>query len=83
MTPQKHHPAAPTLREAEDAGNISDVDVEQQLLGESAGGNSLPDVPLPDVPLPDVPLPDVPLPDVPLPDVPPAVARLDGSEGEV
>ena len=87
VTPQKPRPAAPTLREAEAAGNTSDVDVEQQLLGESAGGDSLPDVPLPDVPLPDVPLPDVPLPDVPLPDVPlPDVplpeARPDGSVGE-
>jgi len=61
VTPQKPRPAALTLREAEAAGNTSDVDVEQQLLGESAGGDSLPDVPLPDVPLPDVPLPDVPL----------------------
>jgi hypothetical protein len=53
------------------------VDVDQQLLIESAGGDSLPDVPLPDVPLPDVTLPDVPLPDVPLPE-----ARPDGSVGE-
>jgi hypothetical protein len=70
VTPQKPRPAAPTLREAEAAGNTSHVDVEQQLLGQSAGGNSLPDVPLPDVPLLDVPLPDVPLSDVPLPNVP-------------
>jgi len=27
--------------------------VEQQLLGKSAGGNSLSDVPVPDVPLPE------------------------------
>jgi len=47
--------------------------VDQQLLIESAGGNSLPDVPLPDVPLPDVPLPDAPLPE----------ARPHGSVGEV
>jgi hypothetical protein len=33
VTPPKPRPAAPTLREAEAAGNISDVDVEQQLLG--------------------------------------------------
>jgi len=59
--PQKPRPAAPTLRETEAAGNISDVNVEQQLLSKSAGGDSLPDVRLPDVPLPDVPLPDVPL----------------------
>ena len=92
MTPQKPCPAAPTLPKAEAAGNTSDVDVEQQLLGELAGGNSLPDGPLPDIPLPDVPLPDVPLPDVPLPDVPlpdvllPDVplpeVRPDGSVGE-
>jgi len=85
--PLKPRPAAPTLREAEPAGNTSDVDVDHQLLGKSAGGNSLPDVPLPDVPLPDVPLPDVPLPNVPLPNVPlPNVplpeARPDGSVGE-
>ena len=53
------------MREAEAAGNTSDLDVEQQLLGESAGGDGLPTGPLPDVPLPDVPLPDIPLPDVP------------------
>jgi hypothetical protein len=87
VTPQKLRPAAPTPQEAEAAGNISDVDVEQQLPGESAGGDSLPnirlvDVPLPDVPLLDVPLPDVPLPDVPLHDVPLPEARLDGSVGE-
>jgi len=58
VTPQKPRPAAQTLREAEAAGNTPDVDVEQQLLGESAGGDSLPDVPLPDVPLPDVPIPE-------------------------
>jgi len=77
VTPQKPRPAAPTLRESEAAGNTSDVDVDLQLLGESAGGDSLPDVPLPDVPLPDVILPDVPLPDVPLPEACP-----DGSVGE-
>jgi len=74
VTPQKRRPAAPTLREAEAAGNTSDVDLEQQLLGESAGGDSLPDVPFPDVPLPDVPLRDVPLPHVPV-----AEACPDGS----
>ena len=82
MTPQKPRPAAPILREAEVAGKTSDVDVDQQLLHESAGGNSLHDVPLLDVPLPDVPLPDVSLPDVPLPNVPLPEARPDGSEGE-
>jgi hypothetical protein len=87
VPPQKPRPAAPTLREAEAAKNTSDVDVEQQRLGESAGGDSLPDVSLPDVPLPDVPLPDVPLPDVPLPNaslpnVPVPEARSEGSVGE-
>jgi len=56
--------AVPPLRDAEAAGNTSDVDVEQQLLIESAGGDSLSDVSPPDVPLPDVPLPDVPLNEV-------------------
>ena len=77
VTPQEPRPAARTLREAEAAGNSSDVNVDQQLLGESAVGDSLPDVPLPDVPLPDVALPNVPLPNVPLPE-----ARPDGSVGE-
>jgi len=67
----------PFLQEAWAAGNTSDVDVDQPLLIESAGGDSLPDVPLPDVPLPDVPLPDLPLPDVPVLEV-----RLDGSVGK-
>ena len=62
----------PTLREAEAAGNTSDMDVDKQLLGQSPGGDSLPDALLPDIPLPDIPLPDVPLPG----------ARLDGSLGE-
>jgi len=82
VTSQKPRPAAPTLQEAHAAGITSDVDVDQQLLGESAGGDSLPDVPLPDVPLPDVPLPHVPLPAVPLPDVPLPEAHPDGSIGE-
>jgi len=69
-TPQKPHPAVPTLGESEASGNTSDMDVDQPLRIESAGDDSLPDVPLSDVPLPDVPFPDVPLPDVPLPDVP-------------
>jgi hypothetical protein len=43
----------PTQREAEAAGNTSEVDVEQQLLIDSAGGDSLPDVTLPDVALPE------------------------------
>jgi hypothetical protein len=53
VTPQKPRPAVPTQREAEAARNTSDVDVDQQLLIESAGGDSLPDVSLPDVPLPE------------------------------
>jgi len=76
-TPQEPSSAGLTLRESETAGNAADVDVDQQLLGESAGGDRLPDVPLPDVPLLDVPLPYVRLPDVPLPE-----ARTDGSVGE-
>jgi len=82
LTPQKPRPAAPTLREADAARYPCNVDVEQQLLGESAGGDGLPDGPLPDVPLPDVLLPNVPLPNVPLPDVPLPEARPDGSGGE-
>jgi len=77
VTPQKPRPAVPTLRDAEAARNTSDVDVDQQLLIESAGGDSLPNVPLPNVPLPDVPLPDVPLPNVPFPE-----ARPDGLVGD-
>jgi hypothetical protein len=53
VTPQKPRPAVPTQREAEAAANTSDVDVDQQLLTESEGGDSLPDVPLPDVPHPE------------------------------
>jgi hypothetical protein len=82
VRPQKLRPAAPTPGEAEAAGNISDIDVEQQLLGRSAGGDSLPDIRLPDVALPDIPLLDVPLPDVLLHDLPLPDVRLDGSVGE-
>jgi hypothetical protein len=61
-TTQKPRPAVPTQREADAAGSTLDVyvdvDVDRQLLTESAGGDSLPDVPLPDVILPDVPLPE-------------------------
>jgi len=67
VTPQKLCQAAHTLREAEAARNTSDVDVEQQLLGESAGGDSPPNVPHWNVPLPDVTVPE---------------ARPDGSVGE-
>jgi len=47
------------MLEAESAGSTLDEALDQQLLMESARGDSLPDVPLPDVPLPDVPHPDV------------------------
>jgi hypothetical protein len=53
VRPQKPRPAVPTWREAEESGNTSDEDVNLQLLIESAGGDSLPDVPLPNVPLPE------------------------------
>jgi len=58
VTPQKPRPAVPTQREAEAPGNTSEVNVDQQLLIESAGGDSLPDVPLPNVPLPNVSPPE-------------------------
>jgi hypothetical protein len=51
VTREKPRPAVPTQREAEAAGNTLDVDVDQQLLIESAGGDSLPDVPFPNIPL--------------------------------
>jgi hypothetical protein len=53
VTPLNPRPVVPTQREAEAAGNTTDVVVDQQLLIELAGGDSLPDVPLPDVPLPE------------------------------
>jgi hypothetical protein len=53
VTLQQAHPVVPCLREAEPPGYTSDVDVAQQLLGESAGDDSLPNVPLSDVPLTD------------------------------
>jgi hypothetical protein len=62
----------PTLPEAEAARNTLDVDVNEQLVIESAGGDSLSNVLLPDAPLPDVPLPDASLPEV----------HPDGSVGE-
>jgi hypothetical protein len=63
VTPQKPRPAAPTQQEAEAARNTLHVDVEQQLLGKSASGDSLRNVFLPEVSLPDVPHPEVPLPE--------------------
>ena len=72
MTLQKPRPVVSTLREAEAAGNTPDVDVNQQLLIELVGGDSLSHVPLPNVPPPDVPFPDVLLPE----------AHPDGSVGD-
>ena len=54
VTPRKPHLVVPTLRDAEAAGITMDVDVGQQLLGNSPCGDSLTDVPLPNVSLPDV-----------------------------
>jgi len=62
VTPQKPRLVVPSLRQPEELRNTLDLDVDQQLLGQSAGGDSLPDIPLPDVPLPDGPLPEA-LPD--------------------
>jgi len=55
VMPQKHRPAVPMQREAEAAGNTSDVYVDHQLLIESTGDGRLPDDPLPDDPLPEAP----------------------------
>jgi hypothetical protein len=79
---QKPRPAVPTWREAQAARSTADVDLYEQLLVESAGGDNLSDVPLPNVPLPDVPLPNVPLLDVSVPIVPVPEARPDGSVGD-
>jgi hypothetical protein len=74
----------PTLREGEEVGNTSgvdvdmDVDVDQQLMFESTGADILPDVTLPDVPLFDVSLPELPVQDMPL-----SEARPDRSVSEV
>jgi len=73
----------PILQEVEAAGNTTDVDVDQQLEIESAGGDSLTDVPLSNVPLLDISLPYVLLPDVVLPDVSLAEACPDSSASEV
>jgi hypothetical protein len=54
VTLQKPHMAVPNLQEAKAAGNPSDVDVNRQLLGETAGGDRDTDGPLPDFLLPDV-----------------------------
>jgi hypothetical protein len=51
----------PTLLEPEAAAKTSNVDVAHQLLGKSAAGDSLHDVPLPGNRLPEVPMswPDI------------------------
>jgi len=67
VTLQKPPPAVWTLRETEAAINSWDVAMDQQLLGESAGGDTLPDIPHHDVSLIDASLP---------------VACQDGSVGE-
>jgi len=64
---QQPRPAVPTPQPDEAARYTLDPDVGQQLLGESAGVDSLPYVPHPHVPLCDFLLPDV---------------CLDGSVGE-
>jgi hypothetical protein len=67
----------PSLRDAEAAGNTSDVDMDQHLLSESAGGDSLHDDPLPDVPQPDVPHPEAcPEASVGKEDISPCVAEV-------
>jgi hypothetical protein len=87
VTLQNTRPAAPTLREPEIGGNPSDVDVEMQLLGELADGDSLPDNHLPSVTLPDNhiaedSLSNIALSDVPLPEVPHPEPGPDGSVGK-
>jgi hypothetical protein len=47
--PQVSSPAELSVGEAEAAGITSDVDVNQQLHGQSAGGDNPPDVPPPEV----------------------------------
>jgi hypothetical protein len=49
---QEPRPAMPNLREVEAARNTTNVDVNQQLLIESAGDDSLSDVQLHNVHLP-------------------------------
>jgi hypothetical protein len=48
-------PVVPILRDADAARRTSDVDVAQQLLGESAGGISLTNVGPVYAPLPEAP----------------------------
>jgi hypothetical protein len=72
VTLQKPRLAVPSLQGAEAAGNTTDVDVNQVVLIELAGGDCLSDFPLSKVSLPDVSLPNVPHPE----------ERPDGSVGE-
>jgi hypothetical protein len=58
LTPQKPRQAVLTQSEAAAARNNLDVDVDQQLQIESAGGDSLPDIPLPNVAVREVTLPE-------------------------
>jgi len=64
VTPLEPRPASLTLPEADAAGNTSVANVDQLVLGQLAGGDSLTNVPLPDVPLPNIPHPVGPLPEV-------------------
>jgi len=50
VTPQKPRWAVPTVREDETSRTSSDVDVDQQLVDETADANNLPDVRLTDAP---------------------------------
>jgi len=50
--PQKTRPAVPTVQEAETAGTTSNVDMDHQLLIESACGDNRSNLPLPNVHLP-------------------------------
>jgi hypothetical protein len=53
VTLQNPHAAVTTLGEAAAAVSTSDVDLDQQLVSESAGGDSLDEITHPNVPLPD------------------------------
>jgi len=52
VTPEKPRPAVPTLREAEAAGNTSDVDVDQQLRRRIGRWRQSPPCPSPRCPSP-------------------------------
>jgi hypothetical protein len=54
VTSQNPRLVVPQLGEAEDNRNTSDVDVDQQLLGEFTRGHNFPNVPPPEIPLSDV-----------------------------